>query len=162
MLHSQPWKTVNTNRLNEPVKSAGEWQLLVEALNSKKQLIGRSKIKSVIVVKRPLLKGPMYTKEMPRPLLTNQRGALDIQWEKVSGATQYHVQVTDESGAVVENQTAKANQISFGGLTPGKYRVSIKTVDKFDRAGPAGESRELLVPDESNIAAPVIKNIKIK
>ena len=99
---------------------------------------------------------------MPATISSSRRGTLKVQWEKVQQAKNYHVQILDESGAVVHNQSSKMTSAVFKGLSPGKYKISIKSVDKYERPGPSGELRDIVVPDGSNIAAPKLRRINVK
>lgn len=161
-VETSEWSPIITNQFKGPLETPGDWNFQVEALDAKGQTIARSDIKTVLIVERPLLRGPAFAPQVPTPIASSRRGTLSVAWNKVPNAQGYYVQLTDDAGNVVRNLSASSNRVTMKGLSPGKYRISVQSVDQYERPGPNGELRDVIVPDGSNIAAPKLKRIDVK
>ncbi|RME17284.1 MAG: hypothetical protein D6797_02845 [Bdellovibrio sp.] len=155
-----PWIYTKKTLIKKWVDEPGEYEALVEALNDQKKVIARSSVKIIDVQERPLLPSPEMN--MPVQIRSNKRGDVTLKWKPVKGAQFYEVLLKNKEGKVVKKARAKRAVASLRRLRPGTYSVSVKAVDQYQRASAESEARKLLVPKVSNIAAPKLKNIKVK
>lgn len=161
-IETAEWVDSPTNIFKSPLSESGSWNFQVKASDQDDNLLAQSDIKAILVIERPLLRAPAFAPQMANPIASNRRGTLNVQWNKIQEAQSYYIQLTNEDGEVIRNQTSKVNETAFRGLAPGNYKISVKSVDQYDRPGPSGELRDVVVPDGSNIAAPKLKKIDVK
>src|SRR5581483_6429709 len=140
----------------------GRYQIVVEALNAKGQMLGQSDVRSIDVKRMPLLPAPVWASNTPDIIKADGKGNLSLGWEKVDGAQNYLMILETPDGKVVDQREVSRNTASLSRLKPGEYQVHLKSVDGFKRPGADGEKRKVEVPPTSDIKAPKIKAMKIK
>lgn len=144
-----------------PLSEEGEWIVQVEALVGG-QPVARSLEKTFDVKVAPLLPAPSFVDTLPNPMKADRKGAVSVQWKAVPDAVGYRVDLVDGQGAVVKTLTTDKAEIAMQKLKPGKLGVRVQAVDQAQRRGVASESRELIVPDTSDVRAPKVMKIEVK
>jgi len=157
-----PWQSTKQNQFDIPLKADGQYQAVVEALNAAGQVIAQSDPKLFTVQRRPLLPAPQWTQNTPDILKSDAKGNLSFGWEQVEGAQHYLMILENDEGQIVEKKEIARTTASFTRLTPGQYKVRLKSVDTLRRPGEESSSKKLIVPSISDIQAPKIKNMKVK
>lgn len=76
---------------------------------------------------------------LPGTFFTSPPGAaqskkLRLEWEDVEGAVKYEVQIKNQSNKIVVREVVTSPSIAFS-LTPGKYRLRIGSINKFNKVG---------------------------
>jgi hypothetical protein len=156
------WQATGQTMLNVPLDSEGAYVARVEALDSKKVVVGQSSDKVFVVQAKPLLPAPQWTSSTPTDLKSNGKGDLTLHWEQVEGAEHYLMVLESPDGQVVDQQEISRNIASLKSLKPGDYNVYLKAVDSFKRSSADSDKRKLHVPQTSDIRAPKIKAMKVK
>ena len=161
-LSEAKWKLTQKPQVQQYMEREGNWQVQVEALDTKNRPIARSTVKTVTVTPKPLLPSPNFADNLPEVLKANRKGNLSLQWDPVDGAKKYKVILKNKPGKVVKSKTLTSTNLKLNRLKPGDYQVFIHAVDKHNRTGPEGLGRKLEVPRTSNIKAPKLKTIQVK
>jgi hypothetical protein len=161
-LASAAWQTVKETKWMTGVDNDGIYEVEVEAVDAKGLTLARSAVRSVSVQKRPLLSGPKFAKSIPPQVKAKRNGSAYVKWDGVKGAQSYVVEIKDEDGEIIKEYEAKSTQSTLRRLLPGEYSLSVKSVDQYGRRGPAGEEKDLVVPNESDVKAPKIKTINVR
>lgn len=159
----EQWKIVNAPKANVAVAADGVYEAEVEALSASGDVVARSTIKKFSIRPKPLLPAPEFAANLPEILRADRKGMTQVSWSEVKGAIKYKVWVRSEDGKqVVAATNAERTIASISKLKPGKYKVSLSSVDEHQRPGPEGAARTVEVPDSSDIRAPKIKQFKVK
>lgn len=161
-LDGAEWQLTKQSLFDISVPTEGRYQVQVEALNTKGQLLGQSDIKNFLVKRRPLLPAPQWSANTPEVLKTDGKGNLTFGWEQVDGAQHYLMILENTDGKVIDQREVSRNTASLNRLKPGEYQVHLKSVDGFKRPGLDGKKRKIEVPATSDIRAPRIKAMKVK
>ncbi|MGE3682763.1 MAG: hypothetical protein AB7G93_13645 [Bdellovibrionales bacterium] len=156
------WTTTKQTMFDIPLPAEGAYESVVEAVNSKGQVIAQSAPKVFEVKRRPLLPPPQWLAQTPDVLKSDARGNLTFGWEQVEGADHYLLIVENSQGQLLQRTTVERNTASLKRLKPGQYQVRVQSVDALKRPGPNGEVKKIEVPDTSDIRAPKIKALKVK
>lgn len=143
------------------VPADGQYVAEVEAYSDKNTLLGRTPPRSVRVLAAPLLPPPAYASTVPQEITATGNGSAQVQWVEVKNAHQY-VLITKTPSGTTQEYKFNSLQGALNNLMPGEYKLSLRSVDKSGRVGPAGEERTLKVPDLSSMRAPKLKGVKIK
>ncbi|MCB0341110.1 MAG: hypothetical protein H6626_05525 [Pseudobdellovibrionaceae bacterium] len=156
------WIKTDKPYIRKYVNGNGTFDVEVEALDDNGQVIARSSVKQIVVKEKPLLPPPSFAKNIPEVIKSDKSGNLDVQWLPVDGAESYQVILQSPDGKVLQEKKVTRSLASLNKLKPGNYKVSVKAIDKHNRPSKAGDTKEVNVPKVSNIAAPKIRNIKVK
>lgn len=156
------WQGVKQNEGTAFVPAEGQYEAVVEALNSKGQTVAQSEPRNFTVKRRPLLPAPQWAQNTPETFKSDAKGNLSFGWEQVEGAKHYLMILESEDGKVIEKKEVTRTTASFSRLKPGQYKVRLKSVDSLQRASEETRQKELYVPSLSDIKAPKIKNMKVK
>jgi hypothetical protein len=150
---------VQDNQSAAVVKKPGRYIASLEAVDQKGQVVATSNRK-IAVAPLPLLPAPKLL-----PLEGNLTAAADgrtqLQWEKIEGAKEYMLTISNASGKPLKTLKYSTTQTSLKNLMPGEYQVALSTVDEHGRTSENGQLRKLIVPDKSNLKAPTLKKIKV-
>lgn len=138
------------------------YEVRVVAYGKKDRVIARTKVRDETVALRALLPAPLYSGRTPASISASRSGSTTVSWVAVPKAASYNVIVKSQDGKVVKKQTFKGLTGSFKGLYPGNYKVSLSTNDRYEREGPEGVERDLVVPATSDVRAPGLKKFKIQ
>ncbi|MCB0413021.1 MAG: FecR domain-containing protein [Bdellovibrionales bacterium] len=156
------WKTTTTKEFNSYLPTTGLFEFIVEGITLSGKIGARSLPLNLMLKKRDILPAPTFAKSVPLKILSEKNGNFQIQWNPVKGATKYTVQLKDKNGQVIHEYNFESTSGTVKNLNPGKYDISVASVDQFDRKGLSSENREVTVPNSSNIQAPKLKGIKVK
>lgn len=147
------------NKTAPVVKKPGRYIASLEAVDQSGQVLASSNRK-VAVAPLPLLPAPKLL-----PLDGNLTAAADgrtqLQWEKIEGAKEYMLTISNASGKPLKTLKYSTNQTSLKNLMPGEYQITLSTIDEHGRTSETGMLRKLIVPDKSNLKAPTLKKIKV-
>ncbi|MCC6277939.1 MAG: FecR domain-containing protein [Oligoflexia bacterium] len=144
------------------VPTDGKYLVRAIALDANGKPVAQTDFRKINVIQRPLLPAPNFQERMPASLVATKKGAVGIGWTTVKGAKQTAVILKAPDGKVMKTDKFDGSQGTLTGLLPGQYQVSLASVDESGRMGPAGQARELRVPDTSDVRAPGFKKLKIK
>ncbi len=161
-MESEIFHTTRQTLFDIPVPADGKYQVIVEAVGTKGQLLAQSSIKEIEVKSRPLLPAPQWAFNTPPILQADGKGSLTFAWQQVEGAAKYLMILETDDGKVLEQKEISRTTASFNRLKPGQYQVHLKSVDELRRPGLDGEKRKLEVPNTSDIRAPKFKAMKVK
>jgi hypothetical protein len=150
------------NELKKYVPNNGSYSFLVEGISANNRIIARSDVKTMYIKNQKRLQAPLYHTEMPEIIKSNKRGDLQVKWQSVDGAKEYVMQLRTVNGDILKESSFTGTNGNLNGLNPGLYKVTLLSVDRFNRKGPIGDERQVDVPNTSNIKAPSLKGIKIK
>jgi hypothetical protein len=158
---TKQWTRTKFNNFKKYVPKEGTYSFIVEGISKLNKIIARSDIKTIYVKAQQRLPAPVYQSSVPQIIKSTKSGNLNVYWESVEGAKQYLLQLKSINGEVIKEKIVKGTNGALNGLKPGSYKVSLVTVDRYNRQGPSGEERQVSVPKGSNIKAPSLKGIKI-
>lgn len=161
-LDNAEWQISKQPSLETALPEDGKYEAVVEALNSKGQMLGQSDVKIFDVKAFPLLPAPQWAESTPDVLKADGKGNLTFGWEKVEGAQNYLMILESADGKVLDQKEISRTTASLNKLKPGEYQVHLKSVDGYKRPGEDGQKRKIEVPETSDIRAPKIKAMKIK
>jgi predicted nucleic acid-binding Zn-ribbon protein len=154
---------VDSPRASVQVQADGLYEAEVEALNAQGDVVARSALKQFSLKPKPLLPAPEFAADLPEILKADRKGMTQVSWSEVKGAVKYKVLVrTSDGKEVLTTTNADRTIASLQKLKPGRYKISLSSVDEHQRAGPEGQPRTIEVPDTSDIRAPKIKQFKVK
>jgi predicted nucleic acid-binding Zn-ribbon protein len=157
------WQSVDSPRASVQVQADGLYEAEVEALNAQGDVVARSALKQFSLKPKPLLPAPEFAADLPEILKADRKGMTQVSWSEVKGAVKYKVLVrTSDGKEVLTTTNADRTIASLQKLKPGRYKISLSSVDEHQRAGPEGQPRTIEVPDTSDIRAPKIKQFKVK
>ncbi len=157
-----PWKTTSQTQFATVIPREGQYQAVVEALNSQGHTVAKSDPKTFIVKRMPLLAPPRWKSDTPEVLQTDAKGNISFDWDPVEGAKNYHLILQNSQGQILQQKKVQRTTASVTNLKPGQYHIRIQSIDSFSRIGPEGPSKKLNVPKPSDIRAPRIKTLKVK
>ncbi len=155
------WSTTEESSIEKELPAEGQYTAFVEAVNERGQVIAQSEGKAVTVKKFLLLPPPNWSSNTPETLQTDAKGNLSFAWEPVSGAEEYVMVIEDFSGKKTQ-QRLRRTTASVSKLTPGQYKVHLRSVDSKKRVGDKANTKALVVPATSDINAPKFKSMKVK
>lgn len=144
------------------VPKPGAWTMTVEAMNEEGVAVARSEEKTVEVQLAPLLAAPIFGEQVTNPVKANRRGNMEVSWKSIAEAVAYQVELLDGKGRAVKSATVNGTKVSFEKLKPGNFEVRVQAIDKAKRRGVASESRDVVVPDSSDVRAPKVMKIEVK
>jgi hypothetical protein len=151
---------VKDTKAETKVEKPGRYIASLEAFDKDGHVIGTSQHRKIAVAPLPLLSPP---KLLPlEGILTAQGdGRTRLQWEKIEGAKEYTLTISNNGGKELKSLKYTTNETSLKNLMPGEYQLRLTAVDQYGRSSESGTSRKLIVPDKSNLKAPTLKKIKV-
>lgn len=155
------WDSTTDNFLEKELPSEGNYTAFVEAVNERGQIIAQSGGKAVTIKKFLLLPPPAWATNIPETLQTDAKGNLSFAWEPVAGAEEYVMVLEDFNGKKTQSRVRRTTA-SVSRLTPGQYKVHLRSVDSQKRVGDKASTKALVVPATSDINAPKFKSMKVK
>lgn len=156
------WQSTNQTQFEASLPREGIFEVVVEALSAKGEVVASSSSKSFIVKRKPLLPAPQWANNMPEVVKTDVKGNANLDWQQVEGAKHYLMILQNDEGVVVEKKQISRTTASLTQLKPGQYKVTLKSVDESRRSSAESTIKDILVPTISEIRAPKIKNMKVK
>lgn len=138
----------------------GRYIAMIEGLNDKNQIIGKSSIRKIEYQPMPPLNSPQINPPNTSNLIAGEDGVIDINWSKVTEATQYQVSIKDQNGKI-QNFKTSSTTYRITQLAPGQYTLDVQAIDENARMSAKLKSRRLIVPEPTMLMAPVIKKIKV-
>jgi hypothetical protein len=145
-LDDAEWQTTKQTSFETPVADDGKYQVVIEAMNTKSQILGQSEVRNFIVKGHRLLPAPQWAANTPEVLKADGKGRVSFEWEKVNGAQNYLMILETKDGRVVDQQELTRTTASLRHLKPGAYNVQVKSIDDLRRQGIEGEKRKIEVP----------------
>ena len=144
-------------------KSDDNYFFTVTSISSDKKILSKSDILQLNVSLKPLPSAPVYSKEMAIQFKASKNGFLKLAFDnKLKEKLSYQIQIKNLKGEIIRQTIFSQDKGLLKSLMPGRYWLSAKKQDIHGRVGPSGESRELIVPNQSQVKAPTINNIKIR
>jgi hypothetical protein len=140
----------------------GLYHIQVEYLSDDGHSLSLSPVRDVVVSRKPLLPAPQFDSRLPASLTAARNGSVGLYWKDVAGAQGYAIQVRDTQGKTVKTVGSKNSSSTLRGLLPGDYKISVASVDSFERTGPFGEEKTVHVPDISDLRGPAFKRFEVK
>lgn len=157
------WLSLTEPQLRTRLEADGVFIVDVEGLDREQKVIARARSKRFRVSQRKLLPAPEFSKKLPDILKADKGGNLNVEWNTVSGAKKYRLEVRSRDGrTLVKQKIVERNTASLQRMKPGDYQVTVKAIDRYQRAGDPAQAKEILVPKESAIKAPTIKSLKVQ
>jgi flagellar hook assembly protein FlgD len=145
------------------VPKDGLYHVLVEAYDGGKIVVAKSTLRDFQVQPRPLLEAPKFSERTPASIQAANNGSANFQWNPVQGAKGYVLVIKDPSGKTMKTEKFGAtSNATLNRLLPGQYKVSLSSVDEYNRVGSAGEEKTLIVPNVSDARPPAFKKFKIQ
>lgn len=143
-----------------PVTKPGRYIASLEAIDKTGQVIGTSPQRKIAVAPLPLLPPPRLL-PLEGPLSAKADGRTDLRWEKIDGAKEYLLIISNKDGKQLKTLKYTTTETALKNLMPGEYQLTLTAVDQHGRPSDVGETRLLIVPDKSNLKAPTLKKIKV-
>lgn len=151
---------VKENKAEPKIEKPGRYIASIEALDKEGRVIGTAAHRKIAVAPLPLLPPPKLL-PLEGNLTAQADGRTELQWEKLDGAKEYMLTISNKDGKQLKSLKYTANQTALKNLMPGEYQVKVTAVDTHGRESEAGPVRKLIVPDKSNLKAPTLKKIKV-
>jgi hypothetical protein len=148
---SAEWRASDQLSLMTPALGDGAHTAEVEALDARGNVVARSSRRRVTLSALPLLDAPAFDSSLALELTASGAGSVRVAWNAVEGATEYIVSVDGKETRLATTETILKK------LMPGKYNVTLRSIDSHGRRGPASEARSLFVPNKSDVKAPRLK-----
>jgi hypothetical protein len=145
------WRASEKLALTLPVAGDGVHTAEVEALDARGNVIARSSRRRVSLSVLPLLDPPNFDSSLPPELAATGAGSVRVAWTAVDGAAEYIVSVDGKETRLAATETVLKK------LMPGKYEITLRSIDSHGRRGPASAARPLNVPNKSDVKAPRLK-----
>lgn len=155
-------QTAQLEKANVLVPTDGEYFAEVEGLSKSGDALARTPRKRLQVHPAALLPAPQFAQSVPSEITASGSGLARLAWGTVAGASKYMVILKGKTGEPSRELAFENGDGELSNLMPGDYSVSLKTIDRFGRSGPEGETRPLKVPATSGMKAPKLKGIKVK
>lgn len=102
------------------------------------------------------LPAPAFSKGVPQTLTPDERGDLQVNFEKLTGAVRYRVVIRNEAGRRLRTRSSPLTKIIVPKRDlppPGKYWVTSVTLDSNGEEGSESERRALIVTPEMSHSA---------
>lgn len=155
------WKKSTQPNFNTELDSDGAKQVEVQALNKNQEVVAKSTIRNISVLRKPLLPAPIFVTQGEK-IEAQKNGSAKVEWKSIDGAKQYVMTVKDPKGSLVKEVKVNETTGVVRNLMPGDYKVQLQTIDQYGRTGPVGETKNVVVPQTSDVAAPKVRALKIK
>ena len=155
-------KTTREFRAHQSLPHEGLYHIQVAYLTDDGHSLSVSPVRDVSVSRRPLLEPPHFSSRLPANLMAARNGSVGLFWNQVPGAQTYEIQIKDAAGKTIKSIETKLPSNTLKGLLPGDYKISLASVDSYQRKGPFGEERSVHVPDVSDLKGPGYKRFEVK
>jgi hypothetical protein len=142
------------------LKKPGRYIASVEGVNKLGEVLVTSPHRKIAVAPLPLLPPPQLL-PLEGTLTAAADGRTELQWEKVDGAKEYTLTITNAHGKTLKTLKYTNTQTALKNLMPGEYNISLSSIDQYGRSSETGSARKLIVPDKSDLKAPTLKKIKV-
>lgn len=137
----------------KPVEKTGKYIAILQAFNKNGMQIGKDFTTNIEVIDRPLLVAPEVISKQ-EPIIANEDGTLKLTTSKVNGAAKY--KITLESNGKKKEYTQNSNIFNLKSLV-GTYKVSVSSIDEFNRESPPSKPKMIAVPELNALSSPEIK-----
>ena len=87
----------------------------------------------------------LLTAELTANQESKEKKTYRLNWEEVEGAIRYQIQIEDR-GTIVLDKEVDSNSAAFA-ITPGKYRIRIGAINKFEKVGSWSAWEEITVAE---------------
>jgi hypothetical protein len=87
----------------------------------------------------------LFSAELPADQESKGKKTYRLNWEEVEGAIRYQIQIKERETIVLDKQV-ESNSASFA-ITPGKYRIRIGAINKFEKVGRWSAWEEITVAE---------------
>lgn len=145
------------------IKEDGNYFVKVYALNEDDKVVSSSSVRSIMVKEKPLPSKPSFIKKDQNRFIASTEGKVPLKFSPLKDSKdRIVVKIKDQNGEVIRMHRMRKNQDMLSGLMPGRYYFNAYTEDQYERKSLPTESKELIVPEKSNIQAPLIENIIIR
>jgi len=151
---------VKDTKTDAKVGKPGRYIASLEAMDKDGQVIGASSPRRIAVAPLPLIPSPKIL-PLEGNLTAAADGRTELNWEKIEGAKEYMLTISNKDGKELKTLKYTANTTALKNLMPGEYQLTLTAVDQHGRTTEAGAARKLVVPDKSNLKAPTLKKIKV-
>jgi hypothetical protein len=151
---------VKDNKAEPKIEKPGRYIASLEAVDKDGHIIGTSQHRKIAVAPLPLLAPPKLL-PLEGNLTAQADGRTELRWEKIDGAKEYLLTVSNKDGKELKSLKYTTNQTALKNLMPGEYQLTLTAVDQHGRNSDGGTTRKLVVPDKSNLKAPILKKIKV-
>jgi hypothetical protein len=149
-------------KIDIPFKTFAEYEIKIEAYDSKNNLLGTSASKNVLVLESALLAAPSFSADSLPTLIANPEGNVEISWNNVDGAVAYEYElISTESKKTIRKRVSRSIA-SLENLNPGDFTFQVRAIDSAKRSGLKSSTKKISVPQESSIQAPKIDKVEIK
>ena len=157
-------KEILGTSINLELAEDGVYEVVAQALDGKKQVIGGTKRRKIEVL--PIAELPPPTLKIKEDakgeMFAGNDGSITLGWEEVKGVSEYLIRLERlDKKKVFTYHTAKT-QIKIKDLLPGRHKLYISSVNKRKKLSATSAQKIITVPDDSNISAPVLGKINIR
>jgi len=155
-------KTVETDKKESKIEltGGGKYNAVVEALNEHGATLGKSDVRTIDLLPKPILKAPLLYPETGE-LKADNKGNLELKWTKYEDAKEYTLILMDKDGKELKRGRFAQSSTSLVNLMPGQYKVKVIAKDIHGRESEDGDARSVVVPDSSGLKAPKLKKVKV-
>lgn len=151
---------VKENKAEPQITKPGRYIASLEAIDKEGRVIGTAPHRKIAVAPLPLLPSPKLL-PLDGNLTAQADGRTELQWEKLDGAKEYMLTISNKEGKELKTLKYTTNQTALKNLMPGEYQLRLSAVDQHGRTSEVSAPRKLIVPDKSNLKAPTLKKIKV-
>ncbi len=151
---------VKDTKAETTVEKSGRYIASLEAIDKEGNVIGTSAHRKIAVAPLPLLPPPKLL-PLDGILSAQADGRTELQWEKIDGAKEYILTISNKEGKELKSLRYASNQTALKNLMPGEYQLTLTAIDQYGRSSDGRTTRSLVVPDKSNLKAPTLKKIKV-
>jgi hypothetical protein len=148
------------NKTKLELAKGGDWRFQVSGFDVQGILLAKSEPYPLRLTEADLLPAPILLGVSNFSLTGQADGSVEVRWNAVVGAKSYLLVLKDSSGTERTFETRKTEQ-SFKDLALGKYSLSLRTLNRQSKPGPASPQYKILIPTEREAAPPQIKRIII-
>jgi hypothetical protein len=109
---------------------------------------------------------------LPAPKLPNQQtflnasasGDVTFQWTKIEGAAkiQINIELSDDQKTKLKREYLPTQKPTVSGFKPGTHKFTFTAIDASGKPGTKSPVYEIKVPEESDLAAPTAKGLRVK
>lgn len=153
--------SVKEDHFKYQIGKEGMYYVQLEALTKEEDVIAQSEVFSFSVTKSPPPPAPFFLNNK-NSLEANSDG--DISFELTNFDKKYNAlfEIRDSRGLLIEQSKSNSANATFKSLSPGTYFVTAKFRDELNQEGELSTRNYFLVPNNSSIAAPKPKGIKVR
>ena len=153
------WSLVGTTNMFKGLPHDGTYLAEVEALDAQARVIARAPKRRIAVAAQPLLEAPKFSAALGDEITAANNGSVEVTWDSVPGAAEYIVKYEGRSSSEVR---VKETSSVLKRLMPGRYVLTLRSVDPSGRAGPASAPKAVIVPNKSDVKAPKLRRFEVQ